>query len=106
MKNFVGINFSEYFKSIREKLYSKLNEKQNLRKVAKLLHIFLTTHDEVEKYAEMMQSNSFDYCVHGYNIENLNLFHPELQLINTKPMIKSKLKELLSELKKLKFRQY
>ena len=33
----------------------------------------------------------------------LNLFDPELQLINTKPMIKNKLKELLSELKKFKF---
>ena len=32
----------------------------------------------------------------------LNLFDPELQLINTKPMIKNKLKEFLSELKKFK----
>ena len=31
----------------------------------------------------------------------LNLFDPELQLINTKPVIKSKLKALLNELKKL-----
>ena len=37
VKDFIAINFSEYFKSTREKLYSKLNEKQNLRKVAKLL---------------------------------------------------------------------
>ena len=32
VKDFVAINFSEYFKSIREE--------QNLRKVAKLLYIF------------------------------------------------------------------
>ena len=32
----------------------------------------------------------------------LNLFDAELQLINTKPMIKRKLKELLGELKKIK----
>ena len=32
-----------------------------------------------------MQSNN---CVHRYNVEKLNLFDPELQLINTKPMIK------------------
>ena len=32
----------------------------------------------------------------------MNLFDPELQLINTKPVIKNKLKELLSELKKFK----
>ena len=49
-----------------------------------------------------MQSNSFDKYVHRYNIEILNLSDPELRLINTKPMIKNKLKELLSELKKCK----
>ena len=32
----------------------------------------------------------------------MNLFDPELQLINTKPIIKNKVKELLSELKKFK----
>ena len=47
-----------------------------------------------------MQSSSSENCVHHYNIEVLNLFYPELQLINTKPIIKNKLKELLSELKK------
>ena len=49
-----------------------------------------------------MQSNSSDNCIHRYNIKILNLFDPELQLINTKPLIKNKLKELLSELKKFK----
>ena len=91
VKDFVAINFSEYFKSFREE--------QNFREVAKLLYIFLTTPDEVEKY---VQSNSSDNCVHHYNIEILNLFDPELQLINTKPVIKNKLKELSSELKKFK----
>ena len=32
----------------------------------------------------------------------MNLFDPELKLINTKPVIKNNLKELLSELKKFK----
>ena len=32
----------------------------------------------------------------------LNIFNSELQPISTKPMIKNKLKELLSELKKFK----
>ena len=36
----------------------------------------------------MMQSNYFDKCEHRYNIEILNLFDPEMQLINAKPMIK------------------
>ena len=49
-----------------------------------------------------MQSNSSDKYAHHYNIEISNLFYPELQLITTKPMIKNKLKELLSELKKCK----
>ena len=89
VKDFIAIDFSEYFKSIRKE--------QNYRKVARSL--VLTTPDEVEKY---VQSNSSDNCVHHYNVEILNLFDPELQLINTKPVIKNKLKELLSELKKFK----
>ena len=74
MKDFVVINSGEYFKSTREKLYSKLSRKQNLRKVVESLYIFATTHNEVEKYFEMMQSNSSDNCVHHYNVEVLNLF--------------------------------
>ena len=94
VNDFVTINFSEYFKSI--------SEQQNLRKAAKLLYICLTTPDVVEKY---VQSNSSENCIHHYNVEILNLFDPELQLINTKPVIKNKLKELLNELKNLKFSQ-
>ena len=105
VKDFFAINFSEYFKYVREKLYSKLSEEQNRRKVADSFYIFLTTPDEVEKYVEIMQLNSSDKYVHCYDIEILNVFDPELQLINTKPMIKNKLKELLS-LKSLKLRQY
>ena len=60
--------------------------------------LYLTKNiDEVEKY---VLSNSFDNFVHHYNVKILNLFDPELQLINTK----NKLKELLNELKK--FRQH
>ena len=36
VQDFVTINFSEYFKSTKEELYSKLNEEQNLRKVTRL----------------------------------------------------------------------
>ena len=49
-----------------------------------------------------MQSNSSDNCIHRYNVEILNLYDPELQLINTKPVIKNKLKVLLNEFKKFK----
>ena len=91
VKNFVAISYSAYFKPIKEE--------QNLQKVAKLFCIFLTTMAEVEKNE---QSNSSDSCIHRYNVEILNLFDPELQLVNTKPIIKYKLKELLNGLKKFK----
>ena len=91
VKDFVAISFSKYFKTIREE--------QNLRKVAKLLYIFLTTTDDVEKYVE---SNYSDNSVRHYNVEIFNLFDPELELINAKPVIKNKLKELLSKLEKFK----
>ena len=85
VKYFVAI--SEYFKSIKEE--------QNLRNVAKLFSKFLPIPNEV-------QSNSSDNCIHHYNVEILNLIDPELQLNNTKPVIKNELKELLNELKKFK----
>ena len=34
--------------------------------------------------------------MHDYNVEILNLLDPELQLINTKLVIKNKFKKLLS----------
>ena len=46
VKDFVAINFSEYFQYTREE--------QNLRKVAKSLDIFLTKPHEIEKYVEIM----------------------------------------------------
>ena len=76
-KDFVVINFSEYFKSIREE--------QNLRKVSKSSYLFLTAPDEVERY---VQSNSSDNCIHHYNVEIMNIFDLELQLINNKLQIK------------------
>ena len=54
VKDFKAINFSEYSKSWRGKLYSELSEEQHLRKIVKLLYIFLIITNEVE-----MQSNSF-----------------------------------------------
>ena len=70
-------------------MYYKLNEEQNLRKVDKSLYIFQTTPDEVEKYVEIMQSNSSYNFVHHYNAEILNILEPQLQMINDKPMIKN-----------------
>ena len=50
VKDFVVIHFSEYFKSMRETLYSKLSEKNNLRKFVESFYIFAITPDEVERY--------------------------------------------------------
>ena len=80
-KDFVAIDFSEYFKFIREQ--------ENLRKVAKLLYIFLTTSDEGQKYKQI---NSADNCIHHYYVKILNFVDPELQLNQTNPVIKNKLK--------------
>ena len=88
-KDFVGINLSEYFKSTREKFYSKLNDEKNLRKVAKSLYFFLRIPDEVEKCVETMQSNSSYNCIYRDNVEILNIFDTELKLINTKTMIQN-----------------
>ena len=40
VKDCVLVNFGEYFKSTREKLYSKLSEEKNWRKVAESFHSF------------------------------------------------------------------
>ena len=68
-------------------MYFKLKD-QNLRIVAESLYIFLTTPNEVQRYIKIIELNSFDECVHRYNIDILNLFDPELQLINTESSIK------------------
>ena len=77
VKGFVAINFSEYFKSIREE--------QNLIKVAKWLYTFLTTAYEVEKY---VTSNFSDNCIHRFNVKILKIFDPDLLLISTKSALK------------------
>ena len=61
-----------------------------------MFYTFLTRPDEVKKYVEliektletkiMIQSRSSDNCARVYSIEILNLFDPELQLINSKPV--------------------
>ena len=90
VKDFVAINFSDYFKCIREV--------QNLRKFAKSLYIFLEIPNEVEKH---VQSNISDNYIHQYNVDILNIFDPESQLINAKQIIENKLQELISETKKV-----
>ena len=80
----------------------------NLQKKNCILNFVLRQEapDEAERYLKMIQSSSSDNCVDRYNIEILNLFYPKLQLIYIKPMTDDKLKEFLSEIKKLKFNQH
>ena len=59
VKDFVAINFSDYFKSI--------TEEQNLRKAAKSLYISLATPDKVQKYVEIMYSIFFENGIHRHN---------------------------------------
>ena len=52
---------------MKEKIYSKLNEEQNLRKVAELFYIFLITPiaaEKKKKNTKMMQTSSSDNCLH------------------------------------------
>ena len=53
VENFIVVDFSEYFKSIREE--------ENLIIVANSFHIFLKTSQKVEKY---VQSNFSDNYMH------------------------------------------
>lgn len=57
-----------------------------------MLYNFVALTDKAKKYAEMMRSSSSDNCMWHYNVKILNLFDPELQMINTKPIMKDKLK--------------
>ena len=99
VKDLVVVNSIKYFKFAEEKMYSTLGEEQNFRKVVDLLYTFIATPDKLEKYFE---TSSFDNFICNYNVNTFNLFDPELQLINTKPIIKYKLKEFLSDIKRFK----
>ena len=99
-KDFVVINFDEYFKYLREKLHSKLCKEQNLWKVAELLYIFLTTPDKV-MILEMMLLSYFDNCIYHFNIKVFNLFNSDLQSISTKPIIKKQIKRVVKWAEKL-----
>ena len=65
--------------------------KNNLRKIAELFYIFLTTPGKVEEHVELIgkmsaekttiQPSCFHESVHTYDIEILNLFDPELKMI-------------------------
>ena len=94
VKYFVVKNLSEYFKSTKEKLYSKLCEEENIIKITESVYIFLATPNEIGKYAKMMQSSPPDNCVYHNNVEISYLFDPELQPINSARLILKSFQEL------------
>ena len=53
VKDFLVINFGEYFKFTKGELYSKLNKKQNIKKVTESLYSFLTIPNAVEKHSDI-----------------------------------------------------
>ena len=58
VKAFLAINFGEYFKSTRGKLYSKLGQEKSLREVAKLFYTSSVASDEEEKYVEVIEKTT------------------------------------------------
>ena len=58
VKDFLVINFGEYFKSTREKLYFKLSKEKSLRRVEESFYSFVATPDEVDKYVELTEKLS------------------------------------------------
>ena len=74
VNNFVIINLGKYFKSTKEKFYSKLNKKPDVIKVIESLYNFLKTPDELEKCAERTLSSSSDNFICHYNVKILNIF--------------------------------
>ena len=57
VKDFAVINFGEYLKSSKKTCVLKLCKEPI---VVESIYIFLTGHDEMEKYVEIMQSNASD----------------------------------------------
>ena len=73
-----------------------------------MFYTFLTTPNEVEKHAEVVDKRETKIVIHTstlddygcyYNINILNLVHLESQWISNKSVVKNKLNDSLDELK-------
>ena len=58
LKYFLTVNFSEYFKSTKEKLCFKLN-------IKRCIYFHQNLMNEVQKFVEIMQSNSYYLLKHN-----------------------------------------
>ena len=65
--------------------------------------IFFVETKTIKKAKIIKRAHAFKNYAHTYNGKILNYFSPELQLENTKSVIKSKLNNSSNELRRLKF---
>ena len=84
---------------------------RNLERVKTQLLLYTTSKYEIffvetktmKKAKIIKRAHAFKNYAHTYNGKILNYFSPELQLENTKSVIKSKLNNSSNELRRLKF---
>ena len=69
-KLFAFTNYSDCFNSVRGKLYYKISEEKNIRRVAELFYTFLTTLDEVEKHFELIKKMFASKNYDAFNFSN------------------------------------
>ena len=62
-----------------------LNLQEKNKILEKLLNSVISFYDETEKH---VQSNFSDNCIYCYNVGILNIFDPELRLINASQWLK------------------
>ena len=60
-------------------------------------------HFERKKYKKTKREHAFKSYASTYNVETLNYFNPEIQFKDIESVIKSKIRQLLPQLKSFKF---
>ena len=80
------------FESKNEIIHSKLDEETIIRRVDELLYTSLRILGKVEKFDELLdelktKTTDFWWLWTHYNINILNPFNPQLELINVKSLV-------------------
>ena len=86
------------FESKNEIIHSKLDEETIIRRVDELLYTSLRILGKVEKFDELLdelktKTTDFWWLQTHYNINILNPFNPQLELINVKSLVQKKKKK-------------
>ena len=84
------------FESKNEIIHSKLDEETIIRRVDELLYTSLRILGKVEKFDELLdelktKTTDFWWLRTHYNINILNPFNPQLELINVKSLVQKKI---------------